>query len=63
MLRELATLVSGSLCVEARYILRATVTRPYGASTVQDVQFWVRNYEQHIEEVVPPIKVCLATSH
>lgn len=46
-----------------RYMLRATISRAYGGSTVQEVQLWVRNYEQHIEEVVPPIRVRQASCH
>jgi len=36
--------------------LRVTIARAYGGSMVQDVQLWVRNYEEPIEEVTPPIK-------
>ena len=39
-----------------RYLLRVTIARAYGGSMVQDVQLWVRNYEEPIEEVTPPIK-------
>jgi hypothetical protein len=39
-----------------RYLLRVTIARAYGGSMVQDVQLWVRNYEEPIKEVTPPIK-------
>ena len=45
--------------VSCRYLLRVTIARAYGGSMVQDVQLWVRNYEEPIEEVTPPIKVRL----
>ena len=43
-----------------RYLLRVTIARAYGGSMVQDVQLWVRNYEEPIEEVTPPIKASRA---
>lgn len=42
----------------ARYLLRVTVTRGYGASVVKDFPFWVRNYGTPPETSnLPPIKV------
>ena len=44
--------------VGARYLLRVTVTRGYGASVVKDFPFWVRNYGTPPETSnLPPIKV------
>ena len=38
------------------------MTRQYGQSIVQDTQFWVRNYEEPVEEIAPPIRVRAAGS-
>ncbi|KAK9823987.1 hypothetical protein WJX72_006812 [[Myrmecia] bisecta] len=42
-----------------RYLLRVTVTRGYGTTTVKDFYFWVRNCEAAPAEVAgqPPIKM------
>lgn len=41
-----------------RYLLRVTISRPYGASVVRDFPFWVRNHRQPEPQAsLPPVKV------
>ena len=41
-----------------RYLLRVTISRPYGASVVRDFPFWVRNHRQpEPQAALPPVKV------
>lgn len=44
--------------VRLRYLLRVTITRPYGASVVRDFPFWVRNYQPEGPPAnLPPVKM------
>ena len=42
-------------CVHGRYLLRVTVTRGYGASSVKDFPFWVRNFSTQPEAANLPL--------
>jgi vacuolar protein sorting-associated protein 26 len=46
------------LQVRLRYLLRVTISRPYGASVVRDFPFWVRNHRQPEPQAsLPPVKM------
>lgn len=46
------------LQVRLRYLLRVTISRPYGASVVRDFPFWVRNYQREQPQAgLPPVKM------